>query len=816
MIKPVPMVRDVVLVGGGHSHVLFIRKWAMQPLPGVRLTLLSQQVLTPYSGMLPGLIAGHYTFNESHIDLARFCQWAGVRFIVETVSGINLEKQLVELEADRPSIGYDVLSLDTGSTPSLDIQGAAKHSVPVKPVWSFYERWLQIQQRVHQRTEVASAESGNRAVQDADAANSTAKISDSIAPNVAAQNAVVQDQLPYRLGVVGSGAGGFELVMALNHALRHTNLTQDSTHAQDSVDKKAAPSKPASNKNNISLHWFVRSEQALKGRPEKVSEEAFKAASKWGVRVHTLFNVVDVRAKSVVAEDGRVVELDDVLWCTAATAPEWPKVAGLSVDKNGFVQTNAYLQSTSHPNVFATGDIGTQLDTPSSKAGVFAVRQAPYLFKNIRRLLLEKPLKPYVPQRDFLSLMATGGKHAIASRSGFTWTGAWVWHLKNHIDQKFMRQFSDLPPMSLTAARAAQAFELPAALAKNTSLSVGQSASTQMQCSGCGAKVGANVLQSVLKKVQPPSSPDVLIGVAQAQDTAVLNATGHQLVQSVDQISAVCSDPYIFGRIAALHALSDVFTERVKMHSAQALVNLPLADDALIERDLHALMAGAVSALQEERCLLVGGHSATAPELQMGFVVNAFTDVYSETNQNNTQCFEGDAIILTQGLGVGILLAGFMQQKAKGVDVYAALQHMQTSNGPAARLLFSHGASLMTDITGFGLLGHLVSLLNRAGFGAQINHQDIPVLSGADTLANEGIESTLLAHNQHVLSQWQVTDKADAAWLNLLCDPQTGGGILSIVPRDEASHTVTELNKIGYVQACCIGQLTRLGKMELL
>ncbi len=770
MNNDVAMVRDVVLIGGGHSHVLFMRKWAMQPLPGVRLTLISQQVLTPYSGMLPGLVAGHYSYDEVHIDLARLCQWANVRFIEATACGIDLAGRSVQLSADRPPVGFDVLSLDTGSTPALNISGADVHSVPVKPVWSFYERWLGIREKFTQSLP--------------EGAHGFDEGLDKVLEKHEAQARASQ------LGVVGSGAGGFELLMAMQYALRDTDTA---------------------------IHWFVRGDRALKGRPEKVSDIAIEAARRAGVQVHLSFDVVEVQADAVLSADHRRVELDDILWCTAAIAPEWPAAAGLDVDSRGFVQTNQFLQSVSHDCVFATGDIGSQVPTASDKAGVFAVRQAPFLFQNIRRYLLNKPLKAFVPQKDFLSLMATGGKAAIASRSGLAVGGAWVWHWKNHIDQKFMQQFRDLPAMKPPP----QAFKLPIALQEQLASEELHLNGDLMHCKGCGAKVGATVLHSVLAQLQAVTSDDVVSGVAQAADTAIVETRGDVLIQSVDVLSAVCSDPFVFGRIAALHALSDVVTEQAAAYSAQAIVSLPHASEALVERDLSALMAGALSALNEADCTLLGGHTALGSELQMGFVVNAFAEQSSlrtssvVTDSNAAEIPSQSALILTQPLGVGVLLAGFMQHKAKGVDVFNALEHMQHSNGPAARILFEHDAQGLTDITGFGLLGHLTPMLKKEGIGAIVQSEKIALLRGATELAAAKVASTLLRQNQHALAAWDIDATLNNDYKNLLCDPQTGGGLLAIVPQLQAEAAVKALYDEGYSGASCIGHTTVSDKLVL-
>ncbi|MEP1596313.1 MAG: FAD-dependent oxidoreductase, partial [Halieaceae bacterium] len=136
--------QDLVMVGGGHAHALALRMLAMRPVAGLRITLISPNSHTPYSGMLPGLIAGHYTFKETHIDLARLCQWAGVRFIECAVTALNPEEKRLSL-AGRPPLAYDLLSLDIGSQPELDsVPGAREHALPIKPVaelWQTWQRW---------------------------------------------------------------------------------------------------------------------------------------------------------------------------------------------------------------------------------------------------------------------------------------------------------------------------------------------------------------------------------------------------------------------------------------------------------------------------------------------------------------------------------------------------------------------------------------------------------------------------------------------------------------------------------------------------
>jgi len=556
-----PISHDVVLVGGGHSHALLLRRWAMNPMAGVRLTLVSRDVLTPYSGMLPGFVAGHYSFDEIHIDLVRLCAWAGVRFIKAEMTGIDLSSKTLQLSG-RPDVSYDILS---------------------------------------------------------------------------------------------AGAGGFELVMAMAHRM------------------KAQP---------VTLHWFLRGEQPMSDRPDNVGAQALQAANEAGVQVHTLFDVERVEEGKLIAADGRTQSFDDLLWCTAASAPAWPKAAGLDTDDRGFVATNAKLQSVSHPDVFATGDIGTQIETPSAKAGVFAVRQAPKLFHNIRALLGEGVLRDYVPQKDFLSLVSTGGTYAIGSRSGFTFHGHWVWRWKDRIDRAFMNKFQQLPAMQ-------------AELKKHSDPTV-----EDRRCNGCGAKVPAELLDEVIADLPKAivDDVDVASGVEDGGDAAIVSWSSNQLVQSVDHLRALIDDPYEFGRIAALHALSDVYTVGARAHSAQVLLTIPYAKPKIVKRELTQLMLGIQSALIEERCVLLGGHTAEGAELQVGLVVNASPPVTVDTNTEH----EPMSMVLTQALGIGVLFAGLMQGQSQGVDVDAARQAMLQSNAHAVSICQSHGMRHCTDVTGFG------------------------------------------------------------------------------------------------------------------
>ncbi len=725
-----PVMRDVLLIGGGHSHALLIRQWAMNPLPGVRLTLVSDGVLTPYSGMLPGLVAGHYTADEVHIDLFRLCMLAGVRFINTRMTAIDVDAKRVEL-VDRPSLCFDVLSLDTGSTPDLSVPGASEYSTPVKPVHAFHARWQIIRQRIE-----ASA-SDKR----------------------------------WEVGVVGSGAGGFEIAMAMRHAL------------------------PAA---RAQVHWFLRGDKPLSGRADKVRQRALDEALQAGIVVHQDFDVERVLpGPCLQARDDRRQPLDELLWCTGAVGPDWVVGAGLATDQRGFVLTDAYLRSVSHPEVFATGDIGTQRDTPSPKAGVYAVRQAPILYENLRRSLLSQPLRVYRPQHDFLSLMALGPKRAIASRGPFMSVGRWVWRWKDRIDRRFMDRIHDVPPMG----------NRPLGAVVHKALLDESFSDAGPRCNGCGAKVAAKVLNASLANITANAdTPGIHLGLDHRGDAAAFDAGDQWVVQSVDQLSALVDDPWLFTRIAVRHALADVLSQGARPHSAQLMLTLPRAAQSIHQRELDLIMGGASSALAEEGLALVGGHTSEGAELQVGLVVNGLIAPHGLPDV--TTCVPGDRLLLTRGIGSGVLFAAAMRGRAAGVTLAAALRTMSASQRAVADVLFDHQPRAVTDVTGFGLAGHLQQLLEGSQCRARIDVSCIPMLDGAWEHARHGITSSLYASNADVLQAVDLSVRPDnlATWRHLVCDPQTAGGFLAVLPGDRADDALEVIREHAR-EAAIVGSL---------
>ncbi len=324
MMRAGPVRTDIVLLGGGHAHVHVLKAFAMKPEPGVRLTLVTRDLETPYSGMLPGVIAGLYTEAEAHIDLLRLSAVTGTRLIHAEAVGIDRAQKRVQL-AGRPPIAYDLLSIDVGITPALaHIAGAAEHGIAVKPIGSFLGKFAALRERCR-------------------------------APDG-----------PRRIVVIGGGAGGVELILSVR-----SHLLADARAA--GLDESAFSFALATDGEILSTH------------DSKVRDSFRRAFAQRGIALHEHRQARAVTPTAIELEDGQAIAADAVLVTTGAAAPPWFRDTGLALDQDGFIAVGPTLQALNDPDVFGAGDCATLVETPREKAGVFAVRAGPPLARNLRR-----------------------------------------------------------------------------------------------------------------------------------------------------------------------------------------------------------------------------------------------------------------------------------------------------------------------------------------------------------------------------------------------------------------------------------------------
>ena len=321
------------------------------------------------------------------------------------------------------------------------------------------------------------------------------------------------------------------------------------------------------------------------------------------------------------------------------------------------------------------------------------------------------------------------------------------------------------------------------------------------------------MLSRALADLTPVARDDVLIGLDAPDDAAVVRVPpGKAMVHTVDFFRAFIDDPYVFGRIAANHALGDVFAMGGEPQSATAVVTVPPGLESKTEDLLRQMMGGAIEVLNAAGCALVGGHTGEGKELALGFAINGLIDEDMQGLMRKGGLRPGDVLLLTKPIGTGTLMAAHARHAAKGRWIDAALRSMVLSNQSGARVLREHGARACTDLTGFGLLGHLIEMTQPSGVDAELQLSALPRLDGALECVRAGIVSSLQPANVRLRrglrnGQDFVNDPRYA----LLFDPQTAGGLLASVPAERAEACVAALQAAGYAHTAVIGRITEQG-----
>ncbi|MBP9884749.1 MAG: selenide, water dikinase SelD [Leptospiraceae bacterium] len=728
--------KNLVLVGGGQTHAPVLKKLGMNPHTDCKITLISTNSIVPYSGMLPGYIAGTYTKEECMIDLRHISKYAGAVFVQGNVVGLDLKNKLVILE-NRPPIPYDILSLNVGIVPDLESIVGKEYVTPIKPAISFFYKWMDIIERIK------NGEFGNR----------------------------------FRVGILGAGAGGIEIAFTM-----HKRLKSIIPHPE--------------------IHIFQRRKEILTGLNDRSKKKVIKILKEKQIHLHLNEELSKILKKENYYEGktihGNLLNLDFIVGAVKAKTLDWIEESEFTKDESGFVLVNEFLQSISHPDVFAVGDIASMQKYPRPKAGVFAVRQSLPLYKNILHSLENTTLEKFRPQENYLTLLNTGDGKAIASRGYFSLGASkWIWNWKNWIDTSFMLKFQNLPVKMAEPS-----------MSKNTE--------EILQCRGCGSKASSELLRTALNRLEiylsnlkKPKHPSqklakTIIGLKQREDSSLIQISKKSnLVQSVDYFKPIVDDLFIAGKIAANHALNDLYAKGVNGHSAQAIVSL--GKDAN-EEDLFQLLAGASYVFSQEGVELLGGHTNSGTEFGIGFVCNGFSDSNIFYSKNKAKA--GDVLILTKPIGVGLVFAAEMQNKVSPLLVDAAIHSMLLSNFVAMQILKNFKVGACTDVTGFGLAGHLLEILQASKLNAKLDLEKIPLLFELKILLekNPEIQSSLFPSNWKSFDSFFQGDKTNPVY-PLLFDPQTSGGLLFSLPSTQSDKCISELHKQGY-DACVIGTLS--------
>ena len=367
-------MKHLLLLGAGHAHVQVLKRYAELVRHGAlppKITLVTPHPRQLYSGMVPGFVAGHYALEQCVIALEPLLAGTPVRWLQRSVSTLDASHNRVTLD-DGTVLDFDWLSVNTGAVQDrqrLEAQmpGVREHGLFVRPIEAFGALWPRVVERGQTRA--------------------------------------------LRLALVGGGAAGIELAMAVRQRLPGAAVT-----LLTGGNALAGNYPPA---------LQARVLRALKDRQITVLTDAASGFA----------------AGEVQLASGARLACDVPLIATGAQAPAWLQTSGLALDAQCFIAVDACLRSTSHPHVFAAGDVGSRPDRPDARSGVYAVRAGAALTSNLGAALAGRALKPHQPPQHTLNLLSCGNQEAIASWGPLSAQGRWVWWLKDHIDRGFIRRY---------------------------------------------------------------------------------------------------------------------------------------------------------------------------------------------------------------------------------------------------------------------------------------------------------------------------------------------------------------------------------------
>ena len=573
---------------------------------------------------------------------------------------------------------------------------------------------------------------------------------------------------PRRVLVVGGGAGGVEVAFTLLERLKRTGI-------------------PA----RVTL--LNAGSRILAGYPASLARRVLRQARAKGVEIRDGVSAVAAEPATLALADGGREPFDLLVWVTGGVANRALDGVDLPKDPRGFLHTRSTLEVEGCEGLFAVGDCAHLVEFPRTpKAGVYAVRQGPVLARNLEKALAGTRLARYRPQSDFLTLLNLGDGTALGCKWGVSFEGAWVMRLKDWIDRRFMRRFQVLEPDG----------ELTGAFRREPAMG------GDMRCGGCAAKLGQTALERALSRIGPPrEDPSVVLGLAVPDDAAaVATPSGDVVVSSVDAFPAFTDDPFLVGQVGAVNAVSDLLAKGASPRHALALVALPEREDPEAAEDtLVRVLSGARAALDPLGVTLVGGHTTAAASLLVGFVVDGPAPPHRPLlRMSGLQ--PGDRLILTKPLGTGVLFHADMRGEARGPWIQAALASMLRPSFAAADVAREVEATAATDVTGFGLAGHLAAMLRASGVSAVLDVAALPALPGALELLVRGLRSTAHPENERAGRGLVLAPEAAVhPRLPLLYDPQTSGGLLLGVPDARAALAIERLRATGDGEAAIVG-----------
>ena len=331
---------------------------------------------------------------------------------------------------------------------------------------------------------------------------------------------------------------------------------------------------------------------------------------------------------------------------------------------------------------------------------------------------------------------------------------------------------------------------------------------------GCASKINQNDLKKVLASIPPVTDPRVLVSTNTCDDAGIYQINNKfALVQSVDVFTPCVDDPYTFGQIAAANSVSDIYAMGGKPLTALSIIGFPI--DSLSHRVMSEIILGGIAKMKEAGTVVLGGHSIKENEIKFGFAV---TGVINPSRIiTNDKAKPGDVLVLTKPIGTGIISFAHQIGKASASALMAISESMTELNKISSEIMAEMGINSATDVTGFGLLGHLSEMVFQSGVTAEVYTDRVPVFEEVVDFVKQGIISGAIERNKEYASKFvSAAEDVGEEMEFIFYDPQTSGGLLIAVDEEKADSLLSQLKKKGVKHAALIGKVVSKSEGKIL
>ncbi len=761
----------IVLAGAGHANIQVLKKIAMLK-PDVlnkgfkpSVILVSDSDGAAYSGMLPGFMMGKYSEEQLNFNLWKLTTQARCVFLKDKVTQIVPDQNKILFSSGRAPLEYDVLSFNIGITSEPIPRSEIKNNSHDKLVDNLIESSNQallsnLSDRVFQLKPISRLLEGWN----------------QFLPNI-------QNLPPQKIVVVGGGAAGIETAVALAKKIKSMGrqdkicivqglnyfLDGQSSKISDQIAKKLK-----AQNIELLLNHYVKSIGESIGK--SIGQSIIESISK-SINLSKNDLSPDANQYELKFFNKASISFDFLVLATGASAPSLFKSSSLDTDTNGYLNVNSKLQSTSHLNIFGAGDCINFEESPLQKSGVYAVREGRILAENILEFAKDKATKnliKYIPQKRVLKLIHVSADEVLTQWGSLSFKSKFMVKIKTKIDLNFMKRFGEIPFLMKTA---------------NSNSHVDDTLNT---CGGCGSKVPKTILSDVISELVhqfPNELPKSF------EDCYELPQTHNSSYITVDSLKEFIQDPFLFGKISTLHSLSDLWVSGVKPYAITVSLGIKQNSKTIQKNQALQIMSGVLSVCQRFGLKLSNAHTYSSHEDQI--TVTALGEK-SKFLFRKLGAKAGDLIILSKPLGTGIALQALMKADLDLKSIKELINSMTLENLIPNSLLDKVHA--VTDVSGFGFVGHLTEVLEASKKSAQINKNSIPMFTNTEARILKGHRSFLMADNKSAFkSQIEgvpaigldepaingIDDMAHDTALEVIWDPQTNGPILATIPESE-------------------------------